>query len=81
MYDYAVMHEIVTQDKREMVRYIDISQAGNPNAYNREPFKKAEIKRIWDNKDANIYMTVILILIYTGVRISELLDLEKRISI
>ena len=78
MYDYAVMHEIVSQEKRDMVRYVDISQAGNPNAYNRQPFKKAEIKRIWDNKDANLYMTVILILIYTGVRISELLDLEKK---
>lgn len=78
MYDYAVMHEIVTQEKRDMVRYVDISQAGNPNAYNRQPFKKTEIKRIWDNKDANLYMTVILILIYTGVRISELLDLEKK---
>ena len=35
MYDYAVMHEIVTADKRDMVRYVDITKAGNPNAYNR----------------------------------------------
>ncbi len=78
MYDYAVIHEIVTQDKRDMVRYIDISKAGNPNAYNRKPFAKKEIKMVWDAKDANIYMSVVLILIYTGVRIGELLDLEKK---
>ena len=40
MYDYAVIHEIVSQDKRDMVRYVDISKAGNPNAYNRKPFSK-----------------------------------------
>lgn len=78
MYDYAVMHEIVSQDKRDMVRYVDISKAGNPNAYNRKPFSKKEVKMVWNAKDSNTYMTVILILIYTGLRIGELLDLEKK---
>ena len=78
MYDYAVMHEIVSQDKREMVRFVDISQAGNPNAYNRKPFTQKEVDMIWKCKDSNIYYTVILILIHTGVRIGELLDLEKK---
>ncbi len=77
MYDYAVMHEIVTQDKRDMVRFVDISQAGNPNAYNRQPFSTKEVKKLWKAKDSNQYMSVILILIYTGVRISELLNLRK----
>lgn len=77
MYDYAVIHEIVSQDKRDMVRYVDISKAGNPNAYNRKPFSKTEVKKIWDVKDSNIYYTVILMLIYTGCRIGELLDLKK----
>lgn len=77
MWDYAVIHEIVPQDKRDMIRYIDISKPGNPNAYNREPFRKKEIQMLWKAKDSNIYMTVILILIYTGLRIGELLDLKK----
>ena len=78
MYDYAVVHEIVPQDKRDMVRYVDISKAGNPNAYNRKPFLKKEIATLWKSKDSNIYVTVILIMIYSGVRIGELLDLEKK---
>lgn len=78
MWDYAVMHEIVSQDKRDMVRYVDISKAGNPNAYNRKPFTKKQVDMVWKSKDSNIYMTVVLILIYTGVRIGELLDLEKK---
>ncbi len=77
MYDYAVIHEIVTQDKRDMVRYVDISQAGNPNAYNREPFTSKQVKMVWKAKDSNLYYSVILILIYTGLRIGELLDLKK----
>lgn len=78
MWDYAVMHEIVSQDKRDMVRYVDISKAGNPNAYNRKPFTKKQVDIVWKSKDSNIYMTVVLMLIYTGVRIGELLDLEKK---
>lgn len=78
MYDYAVMHEIVETGKREMVRYVDISLAGNPNGYDRKPFTKSEIKKLWEMKDANVYFSVILILIYTGLRISELLNLEKK---
>lgn len=32
---------------------------------------------MWDVKDTNIYYTVILMLIYSGCRIGELLDLKK----
>lgn len=77
MYDYAVMHEIVKQDKRDMVRYVDINQAGNPNSYDRKPFNKTQVKTLWKMKDSNVYITVILMMIYTGVRIGELLDLKK----
>lgn len=77
MWDYAVINEIVSQEKRDMIRYIDISKPGNPNSYKREPFRKKEIEMLWKAKDSNIYMTVVLILIYTGLRIGELLDLKK----
>lgn len=76
MYKYAVIHEIIPKE-RNLVEYLDIKKAGNPNAYNREPFSKAEIQRLWDVKDSNPYYSVILMLIYTGCRISELLDLKK----
>jgi integrase len=78
MYDYAVIHEIVTPDKRDIVRYVDISKPGNPNAYNRKPFTKKAIKAIWDAEASNEYLSVVLLLIYTGVRIGELLNLQKQ---
>lgn len=77
MWDYCVKHEILSQDKRDMVRYVDISQAGNPNAYNRKPFNKTQVKTVWKWKDSSPYIRVILMLIYSGVRIGELLDLKK----
>ena len=76
MYKYAVIHEIIPKE-RNMVEYLNIKNAGNPNALNREPFSKSEVSRIWDAKESNPYYTVILMLIYSGCRISELLDLKK----
>lgn len=77
MYKYAVIHEIIPKE-RNLVEYLDIKKAGNPNAYNRKPFSKKEISILWKCKDSNVYVTVILIMIYSGVRIGELLDLEKK---
>ena len=76
MYKYAVIHEIIPKE-RNLVEYVNIKSAGNPNAYNRKPFSKTEVSRIWKVKDTNIYYTVVLMLIYSGCRISELLDLKK----
>lgn len=76
IYDYAIMHEIISKE-RDLVQYVDISKAGNPNAYNRKPFTKKEVQSVWKWKDSSEYIQVILILIYSGVRIGELLDLKK----
>ncbi|KIR03434.1 DNA integration/recombination/inversion protein [Lachnospiraceae bacterium TWA4] len=77
VFDYAVKYEIVAADKRNMVRYVDISEAGNPNGFTRSPFNRGKIKTLWKYKDSNEYLSVVLMLIYTGLRIGELLDLKK----
>lgn len=76
MYKWAVIHDVIPSD-RNKVEYLNIKNAGNPNAIDRTPFTSKEINRVWEVKDANIYYTVVLMLIYTGCRISELLNLEK----
>lgn len=76
LYKYAIIHDIISADM-DKSSYIDIHNAGNPNAINREPFTSNEIQLLWDIYKSNVYYNVILILIYTGVRISELLDLKK----
>ncbi len=77
MYDYAVRHEFLKQDKRDMIRYIDIKKAGNPNARTKNPFTKAEIKTLWKWSNSSEYIRVVLMLIYSGCRIGEFLDLKK----
>lgn len=76
MFKYAVIHDIITPDMNK-TQYIDIKKAGNPNALNRKPFTKAEIDKVWKWHNTNVYFNVILILIYSGCRISELLGLKK----
>ncbi len=76
IFKYAVIHDIIPKDFNK-VEYLDIKKAGNPNAYNRQPFTKKEIEKVWEWQQDNGYCNVILMLIYTGVRVSELLDLKK----
>lgn len=76
MYKFAMENDICTKDYSA---YVDIMQYKdrNPNKYDRKPFTSEQIQTVWKWKDTNEYFTVILILIYCGCRISELLDLKK----
>lgn len=76
MYKFALENDICSKDYSQ---YVDIIQYKdqNPNAYNRKPFSSAEIETVWKWKDTNEYISVILMLMYCGCRIGELLDLKK----
>ena len=76
LFDYAVVHEIISKE-RHLVEYVDIKNAPNPNAFDRKPFSKKEVAKVWDCCKTNEYIQVILILLYTGLRIGELLSLKK----
>ena len=76
LYKFAMQNDICSKDYSQ---YVDIKQYKdrNPNNLNRKPFTIEEINLVWNRVNVNEYFSVILILIYTGVRISELLNLEK----
>lgn len=76
IYKYAVIHEIIPRE-RDMVKYLNIKKAENPNSISHEPFSDEELEKLWDSRCSNEYYSVILIAVYTGVRISELLALRK----
>lgn len=76
LFEYAVVHEIIPKD-RDMVQYLDISRSGNPNSVKRSPFSKPEIKKLWKWQPDNDNVSIILMLIYSGVRIGELLNLKR----
>lgn len=75
LYDYAMKNDICNKDYSEFVDIVKYKDR-NPNKMDRNKFTKEDIKLLWKQRDDKYYQTV-LMLIYTGVRISEMLDLKK----
>ena len=75
MYDYAMKYELCSKDYSQYVN-IQKFKNKNPNKMDRTPFTEGEIQALWMQKD-DIYAQIVLMLIYSGVRVSELLDLKR----
>ena len=75
LYDYAMKHEIICKDYSPYVNITKYKDR-NPNKAERNRFTADEIETLWKHTDDRYYQTV-LMLIYNGVRVSELLDLKK----
>lgn len=75
MYKYALKYEYCTKDYSIHVE-LDAYKDRNPNKYDRTIFSKEDMNNLWLNKH-NPYIQMILILIYTGLRVTTLLDLKK----
>jgi len=76
LYGYAIKNDICSKN---YAKYVDVIQYKdrNPNKLPRDRFTKDEIDRLWKTAD-NEYTKIILILLYSGVRICELLYLKKQ---
>lgn len=76
MYKYALKNDLCAKDYST---YVDLSEYvdRNPNKRIHRPFTEAETDKLWAWKDTNEYIGVILMLLYGGCRIRELLSLEK----
>lgn len=70
--NYAIKYEYTSSDRREMVRYIDLSAASAARTVKRSIFTASEITRLWEANARDP-----LILIYTGMRIGEYLALTS----
>ena len=77
LWDYCVQHEILSVDRRKMIDYINVNKVGNPNKRNRTPFSRKEIDLLWNLVPGNDRLQIPLVLIYTGIRISELYNLKS----
>lgn len=75
LYEYAMKNDICQKD---YAQYVDIIQYKdrNPNKLERNKFTAEEIQTVWSLSEDKYYQTI-LMLIYTGVRVSELLNLKK----
>ena len=75
LFKYAMENDICSKDYS---RYVDISsyKDKNPDKIDRFIFTDSEIRMLWEWSN-NEYVGIILILIYTGVRVGEMRDLKK----
>lgn len=75
-FEYAVQNDIINKNP---VKFVKIEVTGERVG---AVFTDEEIKFLWDNKDTNIDYESLLILIYTGTRIGELINMDiKEVNI
>lgn len=73
LFRLAIERDIVQKDYSEFVRLNDQAKAPEP----RRPFSKEQITTLWKNLDTVPGVDLILMMIYTGTRIGELLSVER----
>lgn len=76
IFDYALKNELIESNR---VKFIELGKRNT--VIKRRVFTKKEIKILWENLDSDTYYSkyiyIILILIYTGMRIGELINLKN----
>lgn len=70
-YKYALKHNYVNKDLSE---YIEPDK--REAKIIKTPFTAVEIEKLWNNLGTNKHDDIVLILLYTGMRISELLEMK-----
>lgn len=71
LFKYAMKNDIVEKD---YAQYVDIGK--REGKINRKPFTQEEIDKLFKHVNDIDYIDTVLIMIYTGLRIGELLDLK-----
>lgn len=71
MYRHAMQHDLVTRDYSQ---FVDIGPAKPMRE--RKPFTNEEIQTLWENVHRSKFVEVILIMIYTGLRPGETLEIK-----
>ena len=71
LYGYAMKNDIIDKN---YAQYVDVGK--REGKINRKPFTIEEINRLFQNVNKLEYLDTILIMIFTGMRVGELLKLE-----
>lgn len=72
LYTYALENDIVEKDYSQYVKLTKKNETKE-----KTPFSDKEIQTMWDKVGSVEYADLIVILLYTGMRIGELLDMKK----
>jgi len=73
-FTYAVRNELIRPEKSEIVKWVEITTEKS-REIPRAVFTDDEIAALWEQYEVNEYASIPLILIYTGMRIDELLSM------
>lgn len=72
VYDYCIKYEYI---KKDYSKYIELPEGNEKKK--KQIFSDIEIKKLWELQSDNDIASIVLILIYTGYRIRELLEMPK----
>lgn len=72
LYKWCLQHDCIKKNYAENVT-INVKNTPKP----RKAYSSEDIQKLWENVENNQYISVILMLIYSGVRVAELLNLKK----
>ncbi len=75
LWEYAIIHEYIPSSK-DFTQYIDVTSSVEAKTTEHKSFTDDEISALWEGEITN-ESALVLMLLYTGVRVSELLDLKK----
>lgn len=75
LFAYAIQNDICDKDYS---KFVDVSRHQDKDADPiHKPFTQAEIDLLWANHQRDFYIGAILMMLYSGVRISEFCELKK----
>ncbi len=74
LFEYGYLQGTVSADMKERVKYLDIDHCVEAQKNEHKPFTHEEIRGLWEKE--GITRDIVLVLIYTGLRISELQNLK-----
>lgn len=72
MYKYALENDIVEKDYSKFVKPAKVKDAKE-----KKPMSDSDIQTLWENLGKVEYVDLTIVLLYTGMRIGELLDMKK----
>lgn len=78
VYKYSYAHGYVTSDQLNMIPYLDVKKLAQSKTTERPHtiFTDSEIRILWEHQE-NLVCKIVLVLIYTGLRVNELLQCPK----
>lgn len=75
LYEYAIQNDICDKDYSAFVNIAAHKPKDAESIHT--PFSEGEIHNLWENIARSEYISVILMMLYSGVRIGEICDLRK----